>query len=97
MEPGPPSDNDGSRRSWGRQLMTLGNVGMMFPVSIALGFLGGWWIDGKLGTRPWLSLLGFALGVGAALRNLIRSVRDLERQEQEERGVDKKSTERDAP
>lgn len=75
-----PSDPDDSR-GWARQLATLGHVGTMFPVAIGLGFLGGWWIDGRLGTRPWLALLGFAFGVAAALRNLIRSVRDLEESE----------------
>ena len=67
-----------------RQLVALGNVGMMFPVSIAIGFLGGYYLDRQLDTAPWLALGGFALGVAAALRNLMRSVAALERAEQAE-------------
>lgn len=77
----PTDDRSDDVKSWARQLATLGHVGTMFPVAIGIGFLGGWWLDGRLGTRPWLALLGFAFGVAAALRNLVRSVRELEESE----------------
>ena len=53
----------------------------MFPVAIGLGFMGGYWLDGHLGTAPWLALLGFGFGVVAAIRNLLRSVTALEASE----------------
>lgn len=67
-----------------RQLAAYGGVGTMFPVAIAIGFLGGYYLDGKLGTGPWLALSGFALGVVAALRNLLRAAAALERREREQ-------------
>lgn len=76
-ETGGGSDN----RGWIRQLTALGHVGMMFPVAIAIGFFAGRWLDAQLGTDPWLSLTGFALGIAAALRNLIQSVNRLEESE----------------
>jgi len=56
-----------------QQLLAYGNVGMMFPVSIAIGFFAGRLADRWLGTSPWLSLVGFTLGVVAAVRHLIRA------------------------
>ena len=80
QEHGPDDDP----RSFARQLAAYGGVGTMFPVAIVFGFLGGYYLDGKLGTGPWLALLGFALGVVAALRNLLRAAAALERREREQ-------------
>ena len=68
-----PRDDD-PRNPFARQLMEYGGIGMMFPVSIALGFLGGRWLDQQFDTGPWLAIVGFLFGVIAALRNLLRSV-----------------------
>ena len=38
------------------------------------GLGGGYWLDGRLGTRPVFLLLGGALGVGAALYQFFRAV-----------------------
>jgi F0F1-type ATP synthase assembly protein I len=38
------------------------------PVILALG---GWWIDGRLGTGPWLMVLGVVLGVVGAVTKLV--------------------------
>jgi F0F1-type ATP synthase assembly protein I len=46
----------------------------MFPVSTALGFFGGYFLDQWLGTIPLFSLIGLGLGVAAAIRNLLRTV-----------------------
>jgi F0F1-type ATP synthase assembly protein I len=46
----------------------------MFPVAIAIGFFGGYMLDGWLGSRPWFSLLGLVLGFVAATRNLLQTV-----------------------
>lgn len=39
-----------------------------------LGFLMGQFLDRRLGTSPWLMLVGIFLGVGAAFRGLIREL-----------------------
>jgi ATP synthase protein I len=62
----------------GRQLNALArlaSVGIEFSVSTVIGLLGGKWVDGKLGTQPWLMLLGLVLGVTAGLRSLLRTAR----------------------
>jgi ATP synthase protein I len=50
-------------------------VGIELALSTVIGLLGGRWIDGKLGTSPWLMLLGLVLGVVAGFRSLIRAAR----------------------
>ncbi len=39
---------------------TTGAVGIEVAVAIVIGYVGGHWLDGKLRTAPWLSLIGFA-------------------------------------
>jgi F0F1-type ATP synthase assembly protein I len=53
-----------------------GAVGIEVAVAIAIGALGGQWLDRKLGISPWLSILGFVAGVGAAIKALVRVTRD---------------------
>jgi hypothetical protein len=47
-----------------RMLGQLSTVGMSFVLALVLGFGAGYWLDGWLGTRPWLSFLGFFMGLG---------------------------------
>jgi F0F1-type ATP synthase assembly protein I len=50
----------------------LSTVGLSFVFAIVLGFGGGYWLDARLGTRPWLSFLGFFLGLAAGVLNVYR-------------------------
>jgi ATP synthase protein I len=73
----------GPRR--GKQLSTLAkltSVGIEFSLSVLIGLLGGRWVDGKLGTSPWLMIVGLLLGVSAALRSLIRTARQANQESQ---------------
>lgn len=76
--PDGPADDD-PRDPFARQLVEYGGIGMMFPVAIAIGFLAGRWLDMQFDTAPWLALVGFLFGVIAALRNLLRSVDKMDR------------------
>jgi ATP synthase protein I len=55
--------------------MRMASVGIELSVSTVIGLLGGRWLDGKLGTDPWLMILGLLLGVVAGFRSLIRAAR----------------------
>jgi F0F1-type ATP synthase assembly protein I len=55
-----------------RTIGQLSTVGMSFVLAIVLGFGGGYWLDGRLGTKPWLSFLGFFVGLAAGVLNVYR-------------------------
>ena len=61
-----------------------GAVGFEVAVAIAIGYFGGQWLDGKLHTAPWLSYFGFAAGIGAAIKALVRVVRAYQKKNAEE-------------
>jgi F0F1-type ATP synthase assembly protein I len=68
----------GGGSSW-RQGMAVAALGTTIFACVILGFGAGYLADGWLGTQPWLSLLGFGLGVAAAALNLVRAIRALNR------------------
>jgi F0F1-type ATP synthase assembly protein I len=47
-------------------------IGIQFPVAIALGFFFGRWLDGHLGTGPWLMVVFSLFGIAAGFVNLFR-------------------------
>jgi hypothetical protein len=49
-------------------------VGFEFAVAVVLFFLGGRWLDGKLGTEPLWSALGALVGVAVGTYLLLRPV-----------------------
>jgi ATP synthase protein I len=50
----------------------LSTVGFAFVLALVIGFGGGYWLDQRLGTAPWLSFLGFFLGLAAGILNVYR-------------------------
>jgi ATP synthase protein I len=63
---------------------TTGAVGLEIAVAIGIGYLGGQYLDRKLGVAPWLTWVGFAAGVGAGIKALFRVVRSYKRDLEEE-------------
>ncbi|MFM1872126.1 MAG: putative F0F1-ATPase subunit Ca2+/Mg2+ transporter [Planctomycetota bacterium] len=47
-------------------------AGMTLAVSVGLFAYGGLWLDERLGTKPWLLLLGVGFGVVGGILHLIR-------------------------
>jgi ATP synthase protein I len=50
----------------------LSTIGMSFVFALILGFGAGYWLDGVLNTRPWLSFMGFFMGLAAGILNVYR-------------------------
>jgi ATP synthase protein I len=50
----------------------LSTIGMSFVLALVIGFGGGYWLDTVLGTKPWLSFVGFFLGLAAGVLNVYR-------------------------
>jgi hypothetical protein len=58
-------------------------VGIQFPVAIAIGFFFGRWLDGSLGTHPWLTILFSLFGITAGFVNLFRITAQASRSEED--------------
>ncbi len=56
------------------------NIGIEFGLAIAIGIFMGYFLDKKLGTKPYLTFLFFIFGIIAAFKNLFSSLKVLERQ-----------------
>jgi ATP synthase protein I len=56
-----------------RTLGALGSVGLSFVLAIVIGAAFGYWLDVKLGTKPWLSAVFFVLGFAAGVLNVYRT------------------------
>ena len=54
---------------------TTGAIGIEVAASIAVGYLGGEYLDNKLETKPWLMYFGLVAGSGAAIKALVRVTR----------------------
>ncbi|HYO97313.1 MAG TPA: AtpZ/AtpI family protein [Polyangiaceae bacterium] len=64
-------------------------LGIEVVLGVAVGLLGGSWLDKKFGTSPWLTLIGLAYGLAASGRAIYRALkqanRELEKLEEQER------------
>jgi ATP synthase protein I len=60
------------------QTLSASSVGLELGLSVVFGVLFGRWLDGKLGTTPWLMIAFLALGLFAGFRSVLRAVRRLD-------------------
>lgn len=76
------------QQNW-KGMASYATVGLEFGLSLLVGLFGGRWLDGKLGTAPWLAVIGFGFGAAAGFRAIYRAAqaanRDAEREDSEER------------
>ncbi len=66
-----------SKRGWDRALRDSGQylgLGLSLAVCVLLGVGGGYWLDRRLGTSPWLLLLGGVFGMVAAGYQLYKAM-----------------------
>jgi ATP synthase protein I len=69
--------NARASREWGQVVRDSApylGIGTSLAVTVLLGTLGGYWLDGRFGTKPWLFLLGGVLGLGLALYQFFKTM-----------------------
>lgn len=76
-------------RSQEASAVSLMHLGLTYAAAVVLYGLGGWWLDGRLGTLPLFTLLGVFLGAFAGFLWIYREVQRAEDRERRRR--------RDAP
>jgi F0F1-type ATP synthase assembly protein I len=52
--------------------MSASSVGLELAVAVLLGMFFGRWLDGRLGTTPWMMILWLVIGFTAGMRAVIR-------------------------
>jgi len=63
---------------------TYGTIGLDLAVSIGLGLWAGRWADNKLHSSPWMMIVGLLLGVAVGVNLLWKTVRQMQRDIEEE-------------
>jgi F0F1-type ATP synthase assembly protein I len=58
-----------SEKSTGNE---LASVGIELGLTVVVLAIGGWWVDKKLGTTPWLMLVGCFVGIVGGLVRLVK-------------------------
>lgn len=84
----------GAPRPPGSPALRIGAVasgGFEFAVAILAGVFGGWWVDRRAGTGPWLLMLGAFVGASAGFYRLYRVLTA------GQRGVQARHDDRSAP
>ena len=72
----------GSARGLGNSLRDAGpylGLGTTLAVTVLAGLGGGYWLDGRLGTRPLFLLLGGTLALAAGLYHFFKTVARLQK------------------
>jgi ATP synthase protein I len=59
--------------------LSASSVGLELGIAVIVGLFAGMWLDGKLGTTPWLMLVLLVLGLVAGFRNVLRAVERAEK------------------
>ena len=67
------------KNTW-RVAGSVGALGMEIAIAIALPSYVGYWLDKRYGTK-WIMYIGLLIGVGAAIKALVRVTREYQRQE----------------
>jgi hypothetical protein len=60
------------RKAEGLGAWRWSSAGIEFGLAVVVFFLGGRWLDGKLGSGPWLTMSGSLVGVAVGTYLLIR-------------------------
>lgn len=75
-----PGERPGRQGEWGtalRDVAPLIGIGTTLAVTVLLGLGVGYWVDRRLGTEPWLLLVGGLLGMALAFYQFYRTVAGL--------------------
>lgn len=79
----------GSERRWIQGMAMASQIGIFLALSVAIGWFVGQWLDGWLGTAPWLMILFTLFGIAAGFLEMFRVVMRLSRDEDAESGGDR--------
>lgn len=59
--------------------LSMSSVGLEMGIAVILGVLLGQWLDGRVGSTPWLMILCTGLGMAAGMKGVFRAVGQADR------------------
>ncbi|MBP1678511.1 MAG: putative F0F1-ATPase subunit Ca2+/Mg2+ transporter [Bacteroidetes bacterium] len=62
-----------SGRTWAQSFGPYLTMGIQLALSVVVFFFAGRWLDGELGTAPWLMLAGLLVGIAGGLIKFVRA------------------------
>jgi F0F1-type ATP synthase assembly protein I len=71
-----------------KNLTYISQVAFIMLTPILLGVWGGNWVDAKLGTSPWILMVGIVIGVSSAFLNLYKFVMKAAKDNEKEKAED---------
>ncbi|HUI64915.1 MAG TPA: AtpZ/AtpI family protein [Bacteroidota bacterium] len=84
-------------KSWGVQYGPYLTLGLQLAMAVLVFFFLGKWLDQRLGTDPWLTLTGLAVGITGGLISFLRTVIALGKKSDEEMRQQQGSTKGEGP
>lgn len=64
---------------------TAGTLGLHFVSATVVGLFFGYWLDDFFGTKPWLLMIFFLLGIVAGFKMVFEDVKKMQAREEAER------------
>jgi ATP synthase protein I len=62
-----------SGRTWAQSFGPYLTMGIQLALAVVVFFFVGRWLDGKLGTAPWLMLAGLLVGIAGGMIKFLRA------------------------
>jgi len=72
------------RNLWSGPAATYSGLGFTIAGSVLGMFFLGWWIDGMVGTKPWLAIIGAFIGMAGGFINLVRTLNQLQKDQEQQ-------------
>ena len=79
-----PSEPPSERQRVLREVGRFTGFGLAWALSVLIFLLGGYWLDQRLGTLPWLTIAGAFMGAAGGFISLVRGVTAAGRAEDDE-------------
>ncbi len=67
-------ERDGGSQGPRNEYLRYAGAGIQFALTFLVFGAAGWWLDGRLGSAPWLMVAGIALGATGAFISLVRRI-----------------------
>ncbi len=75
-----------------KDLLGASTLGIHLVAATFVGLALGYFLDGLLGTKPWLTMIFLFIGIGTGFRDIFRMIKRQNDQENQEQDTDDRSS-----